>query len=148
MELCIHRDDKAHQVLERFCTACLAGDETYYVIDPKHGDCVEYSLFRFFQFPIFELSKLEMQTLATTYSFDDLLELTWFCYNPRSSFKPCGTCNPCIYTIEEGLGRRLPLSSRLRFHLDAMLRLKHFLLKRPALYLLAKRIRRALRDAS
>jgi hypothetical protein len=71
LQLCIHRDDKAHAVLERFATA-----------------------------------------VADEQGWKDLMGMTWFCHKPRKDMTPCGVCNPCLYTIEEGLGWRIPRSRR------------------------------------
>jgi len=40
------------------------------------------------------------------------MEMTWFCHRPVRG-KPCGLCAPCVYTIEEGLARRVPWSRRV-----------------------------------
>ena len=45
-----------------------------------------------------------MRTQARQAGFDEIMSLTWFCHRPRHG-QPCGTCNPCIYTIEEGTRR-------------------------------------------
>src|SRR5690606_24779131 len=59
------------------------------------------SIFSRFTYPLLEISKTEMKELASRHGFIDILELAWFCHRPASGM-PCGTCNPCIYTIEEG----------------------------------------------
>jgi hypothetical protein len=54
-----------------------------------------------------------MHEIARQHGFADVMALTWFCHSPRND-KPCGVCNPCEYTIEEGLGWRVPWSSKIR----------------------------------
>ena len=104
LELCIHRDDKAGEfILDDIITTEDKGgfklrDELSYP---------ELNLFSYFRFPLFEVSKLEIEQKAKEYGFSHIMEETWFCHSPVNN-KPCGLCNPCKYTIEEGLGRRVP----------------------------------------
>ena len=114
MELCIHRDDKAHAVIEHCVREHLSprGYRTWR-IDPKQRRSREYLLFGRFSFPLFDLSKLEMARVAEECGWNDLMYMTWFCHRPRRNLQPCGRCAPCRYTIEEGLGWRIPLGSRM-----------------------------------
>lgn len=97
LELSIHKDDKAHAIL-----------------DGKLIDGIAFDpVFRHFRFPLFELTKLEMREIARQSGFLDLLMLSWFCHKPIRG-KPCGVCSPCNYTREEGMGYRIPLEGRLR----------------------------------
>jgi hypothetical protein len=131
LELAIHRDDRAAAFLEPHVVLCDGdggGDgfrDPYYKLrdDPPDADL---RLFERFRFPVFRKTKRDMQREAAAAGFADVLELTWFCHLPTSQGLPCGTCNPCRYTIEEGLGRRIPLKGRLRFHRRRLARqLKH-----------------------
>ena len=94
IELAIHKDDKAH--------ALLAGQ------DPAQN-----AVFRYFQFPVFDMTKVEMQSIARREGFLDLLELSWFCHRPIHG-RSCGVCGPCCYTRDEGLGHRISWEGRLR----------------------------------
>jgi hypothetical protein len=114
IELAIHRDDKAHAVLERFVRR-KAPDAAGYVCDEAVCGRSELTLFGSFEFPIFDLTKLEMQRLARANGFEPYMALTWFCHSPRRDGLPCGNCAPCRYTIQEGLGRRVPLRGRLKY---------------------------------
>jgi len=118
LELCIHVDDKAHKVLEPAVRRIGSTDDNCFVIREGVQDSAEYSVFRFFRFPCFELSKLDMERLSTQAGFRDLMELTWFCHRPRANGTACGCCAPCRFTIEEGLGRRVPLLSRIRYRIS------------------------------
>lgn len=122
LELAIHRDDKAHAFLEHFVTRESDSTGAYYRLrsDATNPDL---QIFRYFRFPLFDMTKLEMQRLSATYGFGDIMERTWFCHYPLRSGAPCGTCNPCLYTREEGLVRRIGLVGRMRFHLKALKRL-------------------------
>lgn len=114
MQLCIHRDDKAHAVIEPYVIRVAEPDgETTYRFDPNFADTDQYTLFGRFSFPLFETSKLDMERVAAEYGWNDVMHMTWFCHRPRRDQLPCGRCNPCLYTIEEGLGWRIPTSSRM-----------------------------------
>ena len=114
MQLCIHRDDKAHAVIEPFVIRVAEDDgESTYRFDPNFADTDQYALFGRFSFPLFETSKLDMARVAGEYGWNDIMHMTWFCHRPRKDQQPCGRCNPCLYTIEEGLGWRIPASSRM-----------------------------------
>lgn len=138
MELSIHRDDKARELLAELIDA--SRDR----LDPRFaGDC-RYELFKSFRFPLFDRTKRQMRDEARLGGFDDLMRLTWFCHRPRRG-QPCGTCNPCIYTIEEGLAERVPLSGRVRYHLRVVPRLRHWLARHPDLYMRVRALYRRLR---
>jgi len=118
IELCIHRDDKAHAVLEPFVAREDAGERRWR-LDPGRVSRVENAadlqmLFRYFAFPLFETTKLQMASQTQAQGWQSLMAMTWFCHSPRRNGQPCGCCHPCLYTIEEGLGYRLPRWSRMR----------------------------------
>jgi len=139
MELSIHRDDKARKLLAHLIDPA-ARDR----LDPRFAGDFRYELFKSFHFPLFDMTKRHMQAEARLAGFDDLMKLTWFCHRPRNG-APCGTCNPCIYTIEEGLAERVPLSGRVRYHLRVAPRLRHWLTRHPDLYMKARGVYRRLR---
>ncbi|NBC65091.1 MAG: hypothetical protein GVY07_05425 [Bacteroidetes bacterium] len=74
-------------------------------------------IFQYFSLPLVETSKMEMAEIAEKNGWISILEMTWFCHRPvHIPFYgkiPCGGCNPCLFTIEEGLGYRLPFFSRV-----------------------------------
>ena len=125
VELSIHRDDKAHRILEPYVS--IIGRHGGYRVDEKHWKTDEYNLFRFFRFPVFDYTKTWMREIAAAQGFDDLMKLTWFCHTPSRGQRACGICNPCIYTMQEGLGDRIPLWGRLRYRFRGLgfLRLQH-----------------------
>jgi hypothetical protein len=71
-----------------------------------------YQLFKYYRFPLIELSKSDMLVYAKKNNFDNLLEMTWFCATPKKG-KPCGFCGPCIDAIKMGFGRRVPAIRRV-----------------------------------
>ena len=71
------------------------------------------TIFGAFSFPLFETTKLDMARVAGQRGWDAIMHMTWFCHRPGRDQQPCGHCNPCLYTIEEGLGWRIPLAHRV-----------------------------------
>jgi hypothetical protein len=115
MQLCIHRDDKAHAVIEPFVIRVAEPDgSSSWRMDPNFctTDPDPCLLFGRFSFPLFETSKLEMSRVAEERGWTGLMHMTWFCHRPGRDRQPCGRCNPCLYTIEEGLGWRIPAGRR------------------------------------
>lgn len=113
MELCIHRDDKAHAAVAEFVNRQTDAGYLTYRFDPGHAQTAEYELFGRFSFPLLDVTKIEMAREAEEHGWKAIMGMTWFCHQPRGNRQPCGRCGPCIYTIEEGLGWRVPLPSRL-----------------------------------
>lgn len=135
MELSIHRDDKARSLLAALM------DDSGTKLDPHYAGDPRYELFKCFAFPLFDLTKQQMRATARAAGFEDVMNLTWFCHRPRAQ-QPCGVCNPCIYTIQEGLGDRVPLAGRIRFALRILPRLRHWLARHPDLYMRTRAVYR------
>ena len=113
LQLCIHRDDKAHSVIEKMVSESKNDFQSIFRVDEKFNTTEEYILFRYYTFPIFNLSKIQMASIANEQRWNEIMAMTWFCHTPRRGVKPCGVCGPCVYTIQEGLGWRVPVSSRI-----------------------------------
>ena len=128
LELSIHRDDRARELLLGLI------DRSRSRLDDRHAGDPRYELFKFFRFRLFDKTKQQMRSESIAAGFDELMKRTWFCHQPAKG-KPCGRCNPCIYTIEEGLADRVPLRGRIRYHLRVVPRLKHWMVSHPELYL-------------
>lgn len=106
LELCIHQDDKAHLAIQHEVEeVSLSGDGYFRMKDVPSRP--ELNLFSYFHYPILEITKLDMEKVAQKNGYSHIMEETWFCHSPYKG-KPCGMCNPCKYTKEEGLGRRVP----------------------------------------
>lgn len=113
LELCIHADDRAEGFVREFVEqVSLPDGDGYWQIrrDASGGDI---GLFAHFHFPILNLTKTEMRRAAEAAGFGRIMALTWFCHTPIGG-RPCGVCNPCRYTIAEGLADRLPGRALLR----------------------------------
>jgi hypothetical protein len=115
LELAIHRDDKAHGFLRAEVVREEGGGDPYYRLRDHPADA-DLRIFEPFRFPVFDMTKLEMERVARDQGFRDIMELTWFCHTPTRRGRPCGRCFPCRYTIEEGLGWRVPLPGRLNYY--------------------------------
>jgi hypothetical protein len=120
LELSIHQDDKARKFLEHYVVG--EDEKENYRLKEEYAD-TDLALFKYFRFPILNLTKLDMEQTAVQHNFLDIMNQTWFCHYPKNG-KPCGLCTPCASTIEEGLRRRLPISSQLRNFI-------HFTIKPP-----------------
>jgi len=112
VELCVHVDDKVQALLGDCMveTEHPAGYRTLR-LDPRREGTAEFELFRYFSFPVFRIDKLGMARQAEAVGWSEYMDMTWFCHSPAGG-KPCGVCGPCVYTIEEGLARRIPPSRR------------------------------------
>ncbi len=142
LELAIHKDDKARALIADLL------DSSRQRLDPRFAGDPRYELFKWFSYPVFDATKVEMREHARELGFDEFMQLTWFCHRPNRG-EPCGVCNPCIYTIEEGLADRIPPRGRLRYALRITPRLRRWLTRSPALYMGARALwRRARRVAT
>ena len=116
IEMSIHKDDKAVNLIQKHGKFKLDSDETgeWYVIDTDASseDCSV--LFGNLRFPLVNYTKLEMKSEYEAMGLEDVINDTWFCFTPIDG-KPCGCCNPCKYTIEEGMAYRFSDSALKRY---------------------------------
>lgn len=110
LELSIHSDDWPAYSVYRLLKS--VQNDTY-VSGSMSPEGYSAGLFRHFSFPLMSMTKMRMRTLACDYRFYDLMEMTWFCHQPTRSGRPCGFCNPCRWTLHDGLGYRLPWSAKV-----------------------------------
>jgi hypothetical protein len=108
VELSIHRDDRAYEFVAPHAVPVAPSSPVRRLSETASPDLW---IFRPFHFPILDWTKLEMLDHAADRGYAHVLDLTWFCHQPRFG-KPCGACNPCRYTAAEGLAHRIPLSTR------------------------------------
>lgn len=109
LEMGVHLDDNAAAFLEGQTEV---SHEGVHVVAESASD--DLDIYRWFAFPLLTMSKLDMQEQAAEGAFSHIMEMTWFCHFPLLDGRPCGWCNPCKYTREEGLGRRVPTATALR----------------------------------
>ena len=138
MELAIVRGGRVQSLLERLV------DASRTKLDSRFAGDSCYELFKWFRFPLFDKTKQQMRAESSRVGFDEFMRLTWFCHRPRNH-QPCGVCNPCIYTIKQGLGDRVPLAGRMRYYFRVIPRLRHWLTRHPDLYLAIRSYYRWLR---
>ncbi|WP_369791821.1 7-cyano-7-deazaguanine synthase [Thioalkalivibrio sp. AKL10] len=115
IELSVHADDKAAVFLSGHVELSRDGA---WVLNDMSDDIAIFSRFRF---PLLSMTKREMASVAEKEGFRKLLDLSWFCYRPLGG-EPCGACNPCVYTMEEGLTERFPFRSILRYKMVSLKR--------------------------
>jgi hypothetical protein len=116
IQLCIERHQ--HYSQTRFNPTEIVSEsnnglQTAIRIDPKFKMMSEYVLFQYFSFPIIKLTKIQMFDIAKKQGWENIMDMTWFCHTPTRRMKPCGVCIPCLLAIQDGLGWRVPLGSRI-----------------------------------
>lgn len=116
------------------CSDEIIGD--YYIVDEKTTEKDIYTVFKDFHFPIVGVSKLEMKKYYLENQSEHIMNHTWFCHTPINS-KPCGICNPCHYSIKEGMANRFSKMALFRHRFR-----KLFLFKQKAKAYLNRRIRK------
>lgn len=119
VELCVHVDDKAILYINKYGKLLECEDEItgrYAVVDKENSSKDVVMLFGDYRLPLFDLTKVEMRRQFIEEGCREILETTWFCYSPVRG-KPCGCCNPCMYTIDEGMVERMGFESIRRYSL-------------------------------
>ncbi len=122
LELCIHADDRAEVFMRGQVEHVVEAEGGDYWRIRREAEADDIGLFANFRFPILNLTKTEMRRRAHATGLDGLMSLTWFCHTPIDG-RPCGVCNPCRYTIDEGLADRLPGRALLRHRFGKHLKL-------------------------
>jgi hypothetical protein len=113
MELGVHVDDKVQALVRPYALEFDHPDGFRSVrVDPRHAGTAEYRLFHYFSFPLFHIDKVGIDRQSAAQGWSNIMDMTWFCHTPLRG-RPCGICAPCVYTIEEGLARRVPVSRRV-----------------------------------
>ena len=106
LQLCAHEDDKEVEVIIPMVTM-IENSEGSFKIDSQYSGTDEYNLFKYFEFPVLKLTKKGMAKISKEHGWESIMEMTWFCHNPIDG-KPCGRCNPCLCTAEQGFAWRIP----------------------------------------
>ncbi len=116
IELCIQNDQgRVGNFLKPYLFSFEKnGLKKFRLIDrPVHEDI---SILKYFTYPVFALSKLEMKKNAKKNEFDDIMEMTRFCHKPIKD-NACGICVPCQDAVNAGLGYRIPYKGHIRYWL-------------------------------
>lgn len=90
------------------------GKITYYVLDRTNSSEAANLLFGNYHLPLLNMTKLQEKALYEQLGLQDIALATWFCHNPVDG-QPCGQCNPCFYTIKEGLIERFSQTALKRY---------------------------------
>ncbi len=114
LELPVHRQDRTFNILAENVELRPGWPTDTFVVSPTAPEYLK--VFRYFEFPLLQMTKPEMEKAASKYGFGDILEATWFCHTPISGPRPCGVCKPCRYTIADGMGRRVGWRGMIRFY--------------------------------
>ncbi|PJR03863.1 7-cyano-7-deazaguanine synthase [Avrilella dinanensis] len=120
LELGIHKDDKAHKFIQEFGVLDKIKSEygNVLILDKeKTSNKDVINLFGNFRFPLLNLTKVEMKKIAEKEGVLHIMNETIFCHHLIKN-KPCGYCNPCIYTIQEGLSYRFGNLGLIRYYLS------------------------------
>lgn len=99
LELCIHEDDKAEFFIKK-------------LHEENTDDKDIHLIFGKLSYPILEYTKIKMREEAEQNGEVDILNKTWFCHCPINR-RACGICNPCKYSLEEGMGYRFTKRAKL-----------------------------------
>lgn len=121
LELSIHVDDTAYKFIKSFVVKNEDQHGEYYSLDPAMDDSNPLSLFKPFRLPMLEWTKVAMKEHAIRTGTFEIMNLTWFCHNPVNG-EPCGICNPCKYSIQEGMEFRFPKKALFRYRKDQVYR--------------------------
>jgi hypothetical protein len=139
VELAIEKTSVPWRLLKNYVKKEGKGAAMTYKIDSHFADEAEYKVFRSFSFPVFDITKHDMIRISERNGFKDFMNMTCFCYSPGKNGVPCGVCNPCIFTMKEGLSWRFPFYSKLRYYFRVLPRIKNLLKKNPRLYWFLKK---------
>ncbi len=105
LELCIHRDDKAEFFVNKL--------ESQRANNPDGArDSDEELIFGTLKYPILNYTKVKMAEECKKDGDLDILNMSWFCFSPIND-TPCGLCNPCKYSLEEGMQNRFTTRGKL-----------------------------------
>lgn len=96
-----------------------SGNGTWVLNDSERA--TDLSLFQYFSFPLFGITKSRMREVAFDKGFLEIMNMTWFCLSPIFG-KPCGMCHPCSIVMNVGLKDRIAMMARFRYHLKKMIR--------------------------
>lgn len=117
IELSVH--DNVIDILKTYGDLIKIHDEDigdYYVVDQSKTPEDLVTIFKDFSFPLVHHTKKGMMEEYKKYGLTEIMKKTWFCHSPIDD-KPCGECNPCKYTIQEGLRGRFDRRAMFRYYM-------------------------------
>ena len=116
VEMAAERDDhNIYEIEKRYFGHFVegTGKPGEYRIAKVHVNEPIYKIFGWYTFPIYDLSRQDMELEAAKQGWSEYMQMTWFCQSPLKGSYPCGTCLPCQQAIKKGQCRRIPWWRRL-----------------------------------
>ena len=117
IEVGVH--DQAIELIREYGDIIKVDDEvigTYCMVDREKTDKDICLLFQNMHIPLIGYTKLKMKEEYLKNGYEDVMRMTWFCYNPIRN-KPCGFCTPCRVTMEEGMTEWFGTEAKIRYKL-------------------------------
>ncbi|HBI56394.1 MAG TPA: hypothetical protein DEA85_04165 [Firmicutes bacterium] len=90
---------------------------SYWEIDKHNSQKALLDVFGHFRWPLYQMGKVDMKEDSERQGFAHIMDKTWFCHFPAKN-RPCGSCFPCRFTIQGGMGSRLPHRAIKRYNTD------------------------------
>ena len=117
IEMSVLDDGRINKIISKYgaikkISDPLVGD--VYVVDEQVSQQNIITLFGNYRFPLIGYTKVRMREEYIRLNCEDAMEMTWFCYTPIEG-EFCGKCNPCTYTINEGLSSRFTPEALKRY---------------------------------
>lgn len=120
LEIGVEQGGLAEAMMNKFGEMVQTTDENgleYWELNKEKSTDDLNKTFGLFKYPLYKTTKLEMKEKATEMGFLDSMYKTWFCHFPHKG-KPCGSCFPCKFTIQDGLPERFTKAALRRFKTD------------------------------
>lgn len=117
LDLSIEKGTKPIVAIEHYGALKKVDDRVigeYYMVDESRSPEHLNKVFGYYHYPLVEFSKLAMKKEAEDNGFIDVMNRTWFCHKPVNN-QPCGVCNPCASTIDEGFQYRFTEAALRRY---------------------------------
>ena len=109
-------DRKLAKKLDEMLVKINYNNQEVFIINKKCKGQELHTIFKYFHFPIREISKKQMVGIADKQGWRSIMNLTWFCHNPTCNGKPCGKCKPCQQVMTHDMEWRIPYDRRLVSH--------------------------------
>ena len=117
VEIGVHQ--QAIELIEKYGALKKVEDDEigpYWIVDREKTDKDISRIFQDLHIPLAEYTKLKMKEEYISGGYEDIMHMTWFCYNPIRN-KPCGFCTPCRCTREEGMTEWFGVEANIRYRL-------------------------------
>jgi len=106
------KENNLDEIFNNMLIRDVVNSQSIYKLDPDNKNSNIFILFKYFVLPIRMFTKVQMNEIALSKGWKNIMDLTWFCQNPTYNEKPCGICTPCQQKINSGLEWRIPPARR------------------------------------